>query len=257
MTRDPDGHGQPETVTFSVRRSWLHAAAGLAVGLVAGLALGYGATLVATRPAPAPAAAGEAAQAPGKIRAARAGADRPDPAPGPTEMELAGRPARGPTDAPVTLVEFTDFQCPFCARHHLQTKEALLAAYDGRLRYVVRHFPLQTIHPGARRAAEAAECAHDQGAFWAYADLLYARSPAFEPAALVSYAAELELDRERFERCLDGGEKAAVVAADLADARRHGVRSTPTFFVNGRRILGAKPLAAFRAAVDRALEAGD
>lgn len=224
-----------------MRKRWLWAAAGLAVGFLAG----WGVARMSEAP---------------PVRGAAAAAETPErrPAtPAAAEMELAGRPSVGPADAPVTMVEFTDFQCPYCARHHRRTKAALLEAFEGRLRYVVRHFPLETVHPRARAAARAAECAHRQDAFWAYADLLYERSPAFEPASLAAYAAELDLDADRFERCLDGEEAEEAVAADIAAARRLGVRSTPTFFLNGRRVLGAKPLAEFRGLVEEALRGAE
>lgn len=165
----------------------------------------------------------------------------------------AGSPSRGPADAPVTLVEFTDYECPFCARHFRQTYRSLLAAYDGRLRYVVRNFPIRSIHPQAQKAAEAAECAREQGRFWEYHDLLFERSPALDRASLESYASQLGLDGPRFRQCLESGHTADVVERDFNDGLAYGVQSTPTFFINGRAVAGAMTLDQFREFIDAAL----
>lgn len=120
------------------------------------------------------------------------------------------------------------------------------------MRLVVKDFPLPS-HPAARAAHEAARCAADQGKFWEYHRRLYAAQPRFEGPALAGYADEVGLDRERFARCLDGRTFAAAVEADLALGRALGVRSTPTFLVNGRPVIGAQPIEVFRQAVDDAL----
>jgi protein-disulfide isomerase len=173
------------------------------------------------------------------------------------QVGTEGRPFFGPLDAPVTIVEFTDYQCSFCARHNRETKGQLLRQYEGKLRYVVRNFPLHSIHPLAQKAAEAAECAFDQGRFWEYSNLLYDRASEFATEQLTAYAAELGLDTGRFAGCLDSGEKAQVVQKDVGEGRTYGVRSTPAFFVNGQLLLGAKPVVEFQSAIDAALrEAG-
>lgn len=245
LTGEAPSDGGEETLTFTVRKTWLFAAAGVLFGFV----VGYGAASLrsASSPPPAPPAlGGETSAAP----------DVPSPEPGvrpAPDLEVAGDPALGPEDAPVTIVEFTDYQCPFCARHHRTTKPELLREYDGRVRYVVKNFPLRNIHPLAQKAAEAAECAGDQDRFWDYADLLFERAPALRPASLVEYAAEVGMDRDRFRRCLTSGEMAAAVESDFREGRRHGVRSTPTFFLNGRPVVGAKPLAEFQTLLEAAL----
>lgn len=187
----------------------------------------------------------------------------------PIEIATAGRPARGPEDALVTMVEFTDYQCMFCAQYFRLTYPYLLTRYEGKLRYVSRHFPIKRVHPKALKAAEAAECAYDQGKFWEYHDILFERQTtaglgslfehkiALDVESLKGYAVELGLDSETFERCLDAGEKAEVIQQDLRDGRRYGLRGTPTFFVNGRMLQGALPLAVFESFIDAALrEAG-
>ena len=126
--------------------------------------------------------------------------------------------------------------------------------YDGRVRLVYKDFPLPS-HSLAMPAHEAARCAGDQGRYWAYHDVLFERQPRFERDDLVDYAVNLNLDRERFERCLDGRRFREAVEADFAEGRELGVRSTPTFLVNGKPLVGAQPIDRFRAAIDDALRA--
>ncbi len=170
-------------------------------------------------------------------------------------VEVAGRPFRGPEQAAITLVEFTDYQCPFCARHFRDTYPVLLREYEGTLKYVIRNYPVSSLHPHARKAAEAAECAHDQGQFWPYHDALFSHTTALQVDSLKRYAEDIGLNTAEFNRCLDTGEKADVVSRGLEDGRRYGVRGTPTFFINGRILVGAQSLAVFKSAIDRASDA--
>jgi protein-disulfide isomerase len=126
--------------------------------------------------------------------------------------------------------------------------------YDGRVRLVYKDFPLPS-HSLAMPAHEAARCAGEQGRYWAYHDVLFERQPRFERDDLVDYAVNLNLDRERFERCLDGRRFRGAVEADFAEGRDLGVRSTPTVRINGKPIVGAQPIDRFRAAIDDALRA--
>jgi protein-disulfide isomerase len=126
--------------------------------------------------------------------------------------------------------------------------------YDGRVRLVFRDLPLPS-HPLARPAHEAARCAGALGRYWPYHDRLFAAQPAFERDDLVRYAVEVGLSREAFERCIDQRRFASVVEADVAQARALGVRSTPTFFINGRPLVGAQPIETFRTVIDEALRA--
>lgn len=159
-------------------------------------------------------------------------------------------PSRGAATATVTIVEFTDFQCPSCAAMH-PVLEEVLKSYGNRVRLVVRDFPL-AMHANARKAAEAANAAHAQGKFFEYAALLFKRQNALDVPALKKYASELGLDRARFDAALDGGTFAAEVRHDISDGQMYGIVSTPTIFVNGvfLRALSAEDL---RAAIDRAL----
>ncbi len=144
---------------------------------------------------------------------------------------------RGPEEAPVTLVEYGDFECPYCGQAEPVVRE-LLADF-GDLRYVWRHLPLNDVHPRAQLAAEAAEAAAEQDAFWEMHDLLFQHQDALRPSDLIGYAERLELDTERFTGDLDKHAGAARVAEDVDTADLSGVSGTPTFFVNGRRHSGA------------------
>lgn len=159
-------------------------------------------------------------------------------------------PSRGAATAPVTIVEFTDFQCPACAAMHPIIEE-VLKSYGDKVRLVIRDFPL-AIHPNARKAAEAANAAHAQGKFFEYASLLFQRQNSLDPASLKKYASELGLDRARFDAELDKGTYAAEVQNDLVDGENYGVDQTPTIFINGV-VLGTLSREGLRAAIDRAL----
>jgi protein-disulfide isomerase len=154
---------------------------------------------------------------------------------------------RGPAEAPVTLVEYGDFECPHCGQAEPVVRD-LLAGF-GDLRYVWRHLPLSDVHPHAQMAAEAAEAAAAQGAFWPMHDLLFAHQDALTPRDLVRYAEQLGLDVERFREDLRRHEYAPRVAEDVDSADLSGVTGTPTFFVNGQRHQGAYDIETLSAAV--------
>ena len=158
---------------------------------------------------------------------------------------------RGPQDAPVTLVEFSDFQCPYCKRVQ-PTLAELFEEYEGKLRWVFKDLPLTSIHPGAVRAAEAARCAGEQGRFWEY------RGALFELARVTDdvhseVAQSLELDYEAWETCLDSGKYVAAVEADGAEAAVLGISGTPAFLVNGILITGAQPKESFTRLIEAEL----
>lgn len=159
-------------------------------------------------------------------------------------------PSRGDANAPVTVVEFTDFQCPACKAIHPVLDE-LLKTYGARVRFVVRDFPLEQ-HPQARKAAEAADAANAQGKFFEYVAVLFKNQEALDVASLKKYAAELGLDATRFNAALDGGTYAAEVQKDVADGEDYGIDSTPTIFVNGVRQRDLSP-EGLRAGLERAL----
>lgn len=141
---------------------------------------------------------------------------------------------RGPANAPVSLVEYGDYECPFCGAAH-QIVTAILDRMDGRMQYVFRHFPLATVHPHAEQAAEAAEAAGAQRKFWAMHDMLFAHQQALSPQHLLLYAETLGLDLERFGQDLATHVHAPKVREDFMSGVRSGVNGTPTFFINGIR----------------------
>jgi protein-disulfide isomerase len=168
------------------------------------------------------------------------------------EIATEGEPSLGPANAPVTIVEFSDFQCPYC-RQAQGTLKQLMAAYEGKIKLVFRDFPLRTIHPQAQKAAEAAQCAAEQQQFWPYHDKLFA-STNFQMDELKKFAQELELNMEQFTSCLDSSKYAAGIDADMQAGQQAGVNATPTFFVNGYPLSGAASYERFKELVDAALE---
>jgi protein-disulfide isomerase len=170
------------------------------------------------------------------------------------EVPLDGAAIRGAADAPVTIVEFSDFHCPFCKRVQ-PTLAQLLERYPGKVRLAYRDYPIDGLHPQARKAAEAARCARDQGKFWEYHDLLFAGPPSATPEALERYAGQAGLDVAAFGACLSGGVHRAAVQRDVDEAGRLGISGTPGFFINGRPLTGAQPLEAFVRVIEEELAA--
>jgi len=155
-------------------------------------------------------------------------------------VKADGFPSRGPVDAPVTVVLFSDFECPYCASVNV-TLNRVLAEYGDKVRLVYRQFPLDEIHPHADKAAEASLCAAEQGKFWEMHDALFRTPIRLELEELKAKAAAIGLDAPRFDSCLSSGKYAERVRADLEAGKAAGVASTPTLFVNGRPVIGAQP----------------
>jgi protein-disulfide isomerase len=168
------------------------------------------------------------------------------------DIPTGGAYAIGPADAPITIVEFSDYQCPFCRRWHDEVYEPLLNAYPGKIRLVYRHLPLTSIHPDAFSAAEAAMCAGEQDAFWQFHEKLFS-SESLGSNTYIQYAQDLGLNMNTFETCLSDGKYQQAVEADSDFAINLGIRSTPTFFVNGLAIVGAQPLEVFQQVIDKEL----
>jgi protein-disulfide isomerase len=158
---------------------------------------------------------------------------------------------RGPDDAPVTLVEYGDFECTYCGQAERVIRE-LLASYGDEVRYVWRHLPLNDVHPSAQLAAEASEAAAAQGKFWEMYDLLLSHQDELSVRHLIGYAAELVLDLERFRDDLRRREHASRISEDVSSADESGVSGTPTFFINGRRHYGVYDIDALTDAVSAA-----
>lgn len=163
----------------------------------------------------------------------------------------ASGPGRGPANARVVIVEFADFQCPYCSKASEIVKK-VAADYPGDVRVVFRHFPLSN-HPLAPKAAEASACAHEQGRFWEYHDHLFANPRDLDETALKAHAVTLGLDLKPFVDCLESGRMKAAVEKDRKAGEALGINGTPAFFINGLPLAGAQPEEAFRRAIDREL----
>lgn len=164
------------------------------------------------------------------------------------EVDDAGRPSRGPKDAKITVVEFSEFQCPFCARFK-PTIDQLVAEYPKDVRHVYRHNPLP-FHQDAKPAAYASICADRQGKFWEYSNVLYQNQKALDGASLRKYAQDMGLDMAKFDACLTDPATVKVVDEDMAYAQQVGARGTPTSFINGVLFSGAQPYLALKKVVD-------
>jgi protein-disulfide isomerase len=163
------------------------------------------------------------------------------------EVSTAGRPARGPEAAPITIIEFSDYECPFCKRAEPTVKK-VLDTYGDKVRLVYRHYPLE-FHATARPAAEASACAAAQGKFWEYHDKLFAAAD-LSDATLKKLAGEVGLDQAKFDECFAKKQFKADIDKDVADASSVGVTGTPAFFINGRMISGAQPFEKFKEIID-------
>src|SRR3989344_5719261 len=158
----------------------------------------------------------------------------------------------------VELVEFSDFQCPFCQRFYNDAYKQIKAKYidTNKVKFTYRHYPL-SFHQNAQKSAEASECANDQGKFFEYHDVLFENSDAdgtgLNTADLKKYAVNLGLDAAKFNACLDNGTKEEIVKKDFAEGQRLGVNGTPTIYVNGKAVIGAQPFSVFEAAIEEAL----
>lgn len=182
-------------------------------------------------------------------------------------LDVSGDPAKGSPDAMLTLVEFTDYQCPFCGRHAKSVMPQVIKAYvdSGKVRYVIRDFPL-SFHKNAKNAAYAAHCAGEQGKYWEMHDVLFNNQKALDRDKLSEYAGTLELDVAAFDECLDSGRYTEKVDASLKDGARATVKGTPSFVVGtvgddgkfkGTKIIrGAVGLNVFKTALDAQLKAG-
>ena len=164
-------------------------------------------------------------------------------------------PIKGDIDAPVTIVEFSDFECPFCGRYYSQTYKQLENDYikTGKVRYVFRDFPLN-FHEHALKAAEAGECADEQGKFWEMHDKLFENQNALGVESIKGYAAELGLDTGKFNECLDSGKYESEVLNDLIAGQNYGIGGTPSFIINGQLVVGAQPYDTFKQIIEAELQ---
>jgi protein-disulfide isomerase len=170
-------------------------------------------------------------------------------------IDVGNAPSQGPASAPVTVVEFGDFECPYCGQEEPVVTQ-MLSDYAGRIRFVFEEFPLSSLHPYAELAAEAALAANAQGKFWPFHDTLYAHQSALARSDLDGYASTLGLDMTTFDAALDDGTYAGAVAADVKLGTGVGVNATPTFFVNGIAVVGAVPYSELQSVIDQELASG-
>ena len=162
---------------------------------------------------------------------------------------------KGDKDAPVTIIEWSDFECPFCARFYRDTLPLIEEEYikTGKVKLVFRDFPL-SFHQNAQKAAEAAECAGEQGKFWEMHDLLFEQGVEGGTAGCKQYEKQLGLNTAKFNECLDSGAMASEVRKDTADGAAAGIQGTPGFLINGKLVSGAQPFSSFKQVIDAELE---
>lgn len=186
----------------------------------------------------------------------------------PVKISVDDDPIIGNPDAPITIVEFSDFQCPFCARFHIQTLPSIMEEYidQGKVKLVFRDFPIQSIHPNALPASIAAECAEEQGKFKEMHDILFEKQNEWNKletgdalSSFSQYATNMGLKKESFDSCLNDGESLEEVRNDLTDGRNYGVSGTPGFFVGNDKIgyvelKGAQPFESFKKVIDAQLD---
>lgn len=220
-------------------RNLLIPAAIVVAGMVVAGAIFYSGGGFKTAKAPPPSRSGSQGQA--AIGGAGAGEE--------------GDPFLGNPDAPVTMVEFSDFECPFCQRFWSQALPQIKEQYikTGKVRLVYRDFPIASIHSNAQKAAEAGECANEQGKFWEYHDIIFERQNQLGAENFKKWAVELSLNADQFASCLDLGKYAEEVAQDFRDGQAAGVNGTPSFFINGRLIVGALPFEQFKGVIEETL----
>ncbi len=164
-----------------------------------------------------------------------------------------GDPSLGPANAEITIIEFSDFECPYCTKWQVEVWPEIQKAFPKQVRLVYRDFPLYGLHANAEAAAEAANCAGDQGAYWEYHDKLFGAESGLGTSAFNQYANELGLDAEKFSTCLESGLFKDEVKADYEYASNLGISSTPTFFINGIAVVGAQPFSVFQQIITKEL----
>lgn len=207
-----------------------------------------------------------ATAAPSTVPAAEPPAAAADAAPPVAQADILAKlspetvSVKGAADAPLLIIEFSDYQCPFCGRYVSQTLPQIQAQYidTGKVRYMFRDMPLSSIHPQAQAAAEAARCAGDQGRYWEMHELLFARQEdwtADRRGSFAAFADELSLDATKFSGCLDEGRYTAYVKAQIAEGEQLGIRGTPSFLIGDQFLSGAQPFSAFQQAIEAALAA--
>jgi protein-disulfide isomerase len=250
LPKDSADEHPENTITF--KRSHLYTVL-LPLAFVAGLTFGYifwGRADSSGESVPVVAAAPAADQGQGQVAPQEA---EPTPEFRRYDVPEDDDPVLGPAQAPITIIEFSDYECPYCQKWHLEVWPALQSEYGDQIRLVYRDFPLTSLHNNAIPAAAAANCAREQDMYWEYNELLFDMKFNLGKSTYNRYAEELGLDMDAFTECVDSGRHVAEVEADYEYAVNLGIRSTPTFFVNGIPVVGAQPFETFKNLIDKEL----
>jgi protein-disulfide isomerase len=227
---------QPEDKPAPVRRSSLALILFLVIGFAAGLTVGYLSWGTSANQA-APAAAIKPAATPSRL-----------------DVPIGTAPIWGSVNAPVTIIEFSDYECPYCKKWHNEIWPQIQQAYPNQVRLVYKDFPLLQSHPNASPAAAAARCATDQGKYWQFHDLIFASS-SLSQQVYDSIAARLSLDVTQWKSCIAAKKYDPDILSDYSYGQQLGITGTPTFFINGLPLVGAQPFAAFKQVIDKELVA--
>jgi protein-disulfide isomerase len=235
---------QPEnTITF--KRSHLYAVM-IPLAFVLGLSVGFlfwGRNQAEPQAAPAPAVVAQDGQVAAPTQQPFRRYDVP----------TGDNPSLGPADAAITIIEFSDYQCPYCRKWEQEAWPKIQAAYPGKIRLVYRDFPLYSIHPESEAAAIAADCAGDQQKYWEFHDLLFSDQLPLGQDSYIKYATQVKLNVDQFTECITAQKFKENVSSNYSYASNLGVNSTPTFFVNGIPMVGAQPFEAFQSLIDKEL----
>ena len=226
---------EPED-TVTVRRSSLIPLIFLIIGFAAGLGIGYFSWGTSASTGYAAVAAQPTAVAAGQR----------------LDIPIGTAPSWGPTDAPITIIEFSDYECAYCKKWYTETWTQLQQAYPNKIRLVYKDFPLYQAHPNASPAAKAARCANDQGKYWQFHDRLFA-GKSLSAQYFEQIAVDLSLDMLKWKACINSTKYETEITADYQYGSQLGIDGTPTFFINGIRMIGAQPFASFKKLIDQEL----
>lgn len=228
---------EPED-TVHVRRSSLIPLIFLVIGFAAGLGIGYftwGATAAAVKTPSVALVQPSAVPANARL-----------------DIPVGTAPVWGPATAPITIIEFSDYECPYCKKWHAETWVQLQQAYPNQIRLVYKDFPLYQAHPNASPAAKAARCANDQDKYWQFHDRIFTAT-SLSSQYFEKIAQDLSLDLLKWKNCINSTKYDADITADYQYGAQLGISGTPTFFINGIRLVGAQPFAAFKQIIDKEL----
>ncbi len=162
---------------------------------------------------------------------------------------------KGSQNAPVIIIEYSDFECPFCGKFFRETLPLIESNYinTGKVKFIYKHFPLRNIHFNAQIAAEASECANEQHKFWQYHDLLFQNTPNFKENNLIQYASQINLDVDQFSKCLSSGKYKSVIEEELKEGIKNGITGTPGFLINNKLVTGAQSFSVFEQIIESSL----